>query len=154
MALIIEALIKPNAIPIETTPLAIPNRFLENQRAQVLWTLVGMAGSRKPDSSTVAERVKKLLDNPRSAPATPAKAHTTARVRRVPNRSPIEPPSNPVNIPVSELAGRVAELGDKHKPVVVYCASGMRSANAAGILKRAGFAEVHDLGAAARWPGP
>lgn len=56
-----------------------------------------------------------------------------------------------INIPVQELAGRTVELGDKAKPVVVYCASGMRSASAAGVLKRAGFAEVYDLGAAARW---
>jgi len=56
-----------------------------------------------------------------------------------------------INIPVHELASRTAELGDKTRPVVVYCASGMRSASAVGILKRAGFTEVHDLGAAARW---
>ena len=45
----------------------------------------------------------------------------------------------------------MAEVGDKGKPVVVYCASGMRSASAAGMLRRAGFADVHDLGAMARW---
>lgn len=56
-----------------------------------------------------------------------------------------------VNVPVGELASRVAELGDKSKPVVVYCASGMRSASAVSILKRAGFADVYDLGGAARW---
>ena len=58
-----------------------------------------------------------------------------------------------VNVPVQELAKRVEEIGDKQKPVVVYCASGMRSATAAGILRRAGYAEVHDLGAMARWGG-
>lgn len=56
-----------------------------------------------------------------------------------------------VNVPVGELSGRVAELGDKAKPVVVYCASGVRSASAARILRRAGFREVYDLGAASRW---
>lgn len=56
-----------------------------------------------------------------------------------------------LNIPVGELGDRVAEVGDKAKPVVLYCASGMRSASAAGILRRAGFADVHDLGAMARW---
>lgn len=56
-----------------------------------------------------------------------------------------------VNIPVSELAGRTAELGDKKKPVVVYCASGMRSASAASTLRRAGFPEVYDLGGMSRW---
>jgi phage shock protein E len=57
-----------------------------------------------------------------------------------------------VNIPVQELGGRMTELGaDKKKPVVVYCASGMRSASAASMLRRAGFADVHDLGSIARW---
>jgi len=56
-----------------------------------------------------------------------------------------------LNIPVGELAARITELGDKSRPVVVYCASGVRSARAAGTLRRAGFAEVYDLGAATRW---
>ena len=56
-----------------------------------------------------------------------------------------------LNVPVQDLAKRMEELGDKKKPVVLYCASGMRSASAAGTLRRAGFADVHDLGAMARW---
>jgi len=56
-----------------------------------------------------------------------------------------------LNIPVGELGTRMGEVGDKTKPVVLYCASGMRSASAAGMLRRAGFADVHDLGAMARW---
>lgn len=56
-----------------------------------------------------------------------------------------------INIPVSELSSRASELGDKAKPVVVYCASGARSASAKGILRRAGFTDVHDLGSIARW---
>lgn len=55
------------------------------------------------------------------------------------------------NVPVDELGDRMGELGDKGRPIVVYCASGMRSASAATMLRRAGFAEVHDLGAMARW---
>lgn len=56
-----------------------------------------------------------------------------------------------LNIPVSDLSGRIKELGDKSKPVVVYCASGMRSASAVSLLKRSGFTEVYDLGAGSRW---
>lgn len=56
-----------------------------------------------------------------------------------------------LHIPVSDLASRTAELGEKSKPVVVYCASGARSASAKSILRRAGFTEVHDLGSIARW---
>lgn len=56
-----------------------------------------------------------------------------------------------VNIPVSDLPGRLAEVpGDK--AVVVYCASGMRSASAKRILTRSGRKTVHDLGAMARYP--
>jgi phage shock protein E len=50
------------------------------------------------------------------------------------------------NIPLPELPNRLAELGDKTKPIVVYCASGMRSANAAKILKAAGFTDVTNAG--------
>jgi phage shock protein E len=57
------------------------------------------------------------------------------------------------NIPVQEVARRVDEIGDKAKPVIVYCASGVRSASAAKTLRAAGFAEVHDLGSVGRWPG-
>lgn len=54
------------------------------------------------------------------------------------------------NIPVAALGQRMSEL-DKARPVVVFCASGMRSASAAGYLKRNGFQEVHDLGPASAW---
>lgn len=50
------------------------------------------------------------------------------------------------NIPVQELNGRLAQLGDKKRAIVVYCASGMRSAQAARILTAAGFTDVTDAG--------
>lgn len=55
-----------------------------------------------------------------------------------------------LNVPVSDIGGRAAELVKKGKPIVVYCASGMRSGSAARTLKQAG-AEVFDLGAMSRW---
>ena len=54
-----------------------------------------------------------------------------------------------VHIPVNEIAARMSELPQGH-PVVVYCASGMRSAQAAGVLRSAGY-EVRDLGAMSNW---
>lgn len=51
-----------------------------------------------------------------------------------------------INIPLNELPNRLSELGDKTKPIVVYCASGMRSASAAKILKKAGFTDVTNAG--------
>jgi len=53
------------------------------------------------------------------------------------------------NIPVQSLGSRLGEL-PKGKPIVVYCASGMRSASALGLLKKNGF-DAYDLGPASRW---
>ena len=39
-----------------------------------------------------------------------------------------------------------AQLDDQ-KPVIVYCASGMRSRQATSALRASGFRDVHDLGA-------
>lgn len=58
------------------------------------------------------------------------------------------------NIPVSELGGRLGEVGtSKTRAVVVYCASGTRSAVARSVLKRAGHEAVFNLGPMTRW-GP
>ncbi|WP_320054840.1 rhodanese-like domain-containing protein [uncultured Acetobacteroides sp.] len=50
-----------------------------------------------------------------------------------------------VNIPVSALPHRVGSLS-KQKPIIVYCASGSRSASAKGFLDQQGFAEVYNGG--------
>jgi len=50
------------------------------------------------------------------------------------------------NIPVNALVGRLGDVGPKDKPVVVYCASGGRSAVAQQILKANGFADVTNAG--------
>lgn len=47
-------------------------------------------------------------------------------------------------IPVQELAGRLAEV-PRGRPVIVYCASGRRSQQAASMLRAEGH-EVFDLG--------
>jgi rhodanese-related sulfurtransferase len=43
-----------------------------------------------------------------------------------------------MNIPVDQLSGRLKELGEPGV-IVIYCQSGMRSGQAAGVLKAAGF---------------
>jgi rhodanese-related sulfurtransferase len=49
-----------------------------------------------------------------------------------------------VNVPLSRLSERLESLPhDRH--IVVHCATGYRSAIAAGLLERAGFADVADL---------
>ena len=49
------------------------------------------------------------------------------------------------NIPLDDLSSRLGEL-PKNKPIVLYCASGARAAQAAGILERSGFKDVVNAG--------
>lgn len=49
------------------------------------------------------------------------------------------------NIPVQEIARRLGEI-PKDRPVVLYCASGVRSGSAARILQQAGFFDVVNAG--------
>jgi rhodanese-related sulfurtransferase len=56
-----------------------------------------------------------------------------------------------MNIPVDRIAARAGELAKRERPIVVYCASGMRSAGAKRALVAAGIRDVHDLGAMSRW---
>ena len=55
-------------------------------------------------------------------------------------------PKGAINIPVDEVTARVNEFGDKSNPVIVYCASGARSAYAARILKMSGYQDVVNAG--------
>nr|WP_277624113.1 rhodanese-like domain-containing protein [Undibacterium sp. TS12] len=53
---------------------------------------------------------------------------------------------NAKNIPLAELGDRVKELEkSKSNVVITVCASGVRSSSAAGILSKAGFAQVFSL---------
>lgn len=51
-----------------------------------------------------------------------------------------------VNIPIDQVQSRIAEFGDKKKPVVVYCASGNRSGRAKQALESAGYTQVINAG--------
>ena len=55
-----------------------------------------------------------------------------------------------LNVPVDELEDHLAQV-PSGKPVVVYCATGMRSAAAARILRGKGRTDVFDLGPMSRW---
>jgi rhodanese-related sulfurtransferase len=55
------------------------------------------------------------------------------------------------NIPLDMLPSLMADL-PKDKPIVLYCASGARSAQAARILKRDGFTDVTNAGSLGRMP--
>ena len=51
-----------------------------------------------------------------------------------------------VNIPLGILEAKLGELGPKDGAIVLYCASGARSAQAARLLKQAGFANAVNAG--------
>jgi len=50
-----------------------------------------------------------------------------------------------INVPLQELSAKLGRI-PKNRPVVVYCASGSRSAMAARALKKAGYADVSNAG--------
>jgi rhodanese-related sulfurtransferase len=53
---------------------------------------------------------------------------------------------NARHIPLGELAQRGAELEKfRERPLIFYCASGTRAANAVSTLKKAGFARLYSL---------
>ncbi len=69
-------------------------------------------------------------------------------------RSPAEFASGHIdgalNVPVDRIATLEGQVA-KDKPVVLYCASGMRSARAGALLKNVGYQTVYDLGSVSRW---
>lgn len=50
-----------------------------------------------------------------------------------------------INIPLQVINASLNDL-DKTKPVIVFCRSGARSAQAQSFLEREGFGSVHNLG--------
>lgn len=54
------------------------------------------------------------------------------------------------NISVETLANNLSRV-PKDVPIVVYCRSGNRSAQAANILAEAGYTEIYDLGGIIEW---
>lgn len=52
---------------------------------------------------------------------------------------------NSINIPLDQLAGSIKKIKTKG-PVIVCCASGMRSASAKSILTNKGFTQVYNAG--------
>lgn len=57
-----------------------------------------------------------------------------------------------VNIPVDALAGQTKKIGALDRPLVVYCASGARSSQAAAILRSAGYTDVTNAGGLGNMP--
>jgi phage shock protein E len=53
--------------------------------------------------------------------------------------------ANSKNIPLQTIANNLSKF-DKNKTIIVFCASGMRSANAMAILKTNGYKNVVNAG--------
>lgn len=54
-------------------------------------------------------------------------------------------PKNAKNIPLQNIESRINEIKKMKQPIIVCCASGMRSATAKSILEKNGI-EVHNAG--------
>lgn len=57
------------------------------------------------------------------------------------------------NIPINSLMSRLAEVGPKDRPVVLYCASGARSGVGRQLLLAAGYADAVNAGGLEDMPG-
>jgi rhodanese-related sulfurtransferase len=49
-----------------------------------------------------------------------------------------------INIPLSDLPVQIGEF-DRNRPILVYCRTGVRSAQASTILVNSGFTQVYDM---------
>ena len=49
---------------------------------------------------------------------------------------------NSLNLPLSEISSKIEQLNDKNQPIITCCASGIRSAAAAKILRAKGYSNV------------
>jgi phage shock protein E len=55
--------------------------------------------------------------------------------------------TNAINLPLAELEQKIGQQApNKEQPLLVHCASGVRSAKAAKTLKKLGYSKVLDLG--------
>ena len=54
--------------------------------------------------------------------------------------------SGAINIPLNNIQDTIPELREKNSPIIVCCASGMRSFQAQSILQNAGITNVHNGG--------
>jgi len=56
-----------------------------------------------------------------------------------------------INVPLGVLTERLAALGPKSRPVVLYCRSGSRSGVATRLLRARGFEQVLDMKTPGNW---
>lgn len=100
------------------------------------WLLVDLVRNRN-DKSQVSPIEATLLINREDAAVIDVRAVGEFEQGHIPNAR---------NFPMSDLERRIAELDKlKGKPVIVYCASGMRAKAAIALLQKAGFDTLYNL---------
>ena len=57
------------------------------------------------------------------------------------------------NIPLQSIGNISSIISDRDTPLYVYCHSGVRSRQAAGLLRRMGYTDVTDLGGICNYRG-
>jgi phage shock protein E len=97
--------------------------------------------------------VKRLASGRAPAEVVRAKLEAGARVLDVRSAGEFRSGAYPgaLNIPLEEVARRAHEL-PQDRPVVVYCASGLRSGVAVRLLRKAGVTDVVNAGGLAHLP--
>ena len=60
---------------------------------------------------------------------------------------------NSINLPLQEMQKAAGVLKDKEAPVFAYCHSGVRSGQAASMLKRMGYKQVTNIGGIMSYQG-
>jgi NADPH-dependent 2,4-dienoyl-CoA reductase/sulfur reductase-like enzyme/rhodanese-related sulfurtransferase len=105
-----------------------------------------------------APEQKKIGDNDQeendNTPKEEAKEEKTSGQLIVDTRTPEEfaygAYPGAINIPLDEIESKVSEFGNKDRDIILYCASGARSAYAVRILKHNGFTNAQNGGGIAR----
>ncbi|MEI6875925.1 MAG: rhodanese-like domain-containing protein [Spirochaetota bacterium] len=89
-----------------------------------------------------------------SGPTILAKIEAGARIIDVRTASEFKGGAYPkaINMPLDGLQTKIDRLKPLDQPIIVYCASGARSAQAAGMLKKAGFTDVSNGGGLSGMP--
>src|SRR4030042_3885495 len=130
VALIIGPSISPKPMPMAPVPMALPRFFPLNHMPIVLVTLMGIINRTMPFRNTVSARVKKLSDNPRSAPVIPTNIQDILRKFLAPNLS--------LNTPAMILTKTPAKL---EMPQIVPISTRLRSRSSDISLNRTGIQE-------------
>ena len=58
-----------------------------------------------------------------------------------------------INMPLNVIDARSSEISGKATPIFLYCVSGARASQAAGILKKQGFTNVKNIGGIGKYKG-